>query len=165
MCYVRYVLRCKDDSLYCGITNDLEARIEKHSTGKGAKYTKSRGPFELVMVDEFGGKSQALKAECEFKKLSKKKKEEIVAERSEYQKGIIKRYYENKEDIDSQKLGEIVSELYLATSDVNKKRLWKSAGTSLLSLVADKPAMKVRAEKIIADKDLVELAKIVGEIF
>lgn len=48
MSWVVYILKCADDTLYTGITNDLEARIVKHESGKGAKYTRSRGPFELI---------------------------------------------------------------------------------------------------------------------
>ncbi|HYF51996.1 MAG TPA: hypothetical protein VEJ63_21485 [Planctomycetota bacterium] len=78
-----------------------------------------------------------------------------------YQKGIIKRYYENKEDINSQKLGEIVSELYLADSPAKAARLWKSAETALMNLGAN----KARVEKIVAAKDLQGLAKLVEELF
>jgi hypothetical protein len=78
-----------------------------------------------------------------------------------HQKGIIKRYYENKSDISTQKLGEIVSELYLETSPVKIERLWKSAEGALISLGAN----KARVEKIIAEKNLQTLAKLVEELF
>jgi hypothetical protein len=80
---------------------------------------------------------------------------------SSYQKGIIKRYYENKDDINSQKLGEIVSELYLADSPAKAARLWKSAETALTNLGAN----KARVDKIVAAKDLQGLAKLVEEMF
>lgn len=161
-----YVLRCVDGSLYCGITNRLHHRLDAHSAGKGAKYTRSRGPLELVYVEEHLNRPSAARAEYAFKQIPKGLKEMTVAkERTEYQKGVIKRYYEHKDDINAQKLGELVSELYLATSEVNKKRLWKSAGPALLGLVEGDPKLKVRAEKIIADKSVEELAKILGEIF
>jgi hypothetical protein len=80
---------------------------------------------------------------------------------SSYQKGIIKRYYENKDDINSQKLGEIVSELYLETSPAKVKRLWGSAETALLNL----GAKKERVDKIVAEKNLQALAKLVEELF
>ena len=48
-----YILRCSDDSLYTGWTNNLEKRIKAHSNGKGAKYTKARLPVELVYFEEF----------------------------------------------------------------------------------------------------------------
>ncbi|MBP04546.1 MAG: hypothetical protein CMA72_07165 [Euryarchaeota archaeon] len=74
-----YLLRCSDNSLYCGVTNDLEKRITKHSTGKGAKYTRSRLPVELVWSSSDTGKSTAHKAEYYIKQQSKKRKELLVA--------------------------------------------------------------------------------------
>ena len=76
--YYVYLLRCSDNSLYCGYTNDLEKRIKTHNEGKGAKYTKSRLPAYLCYCEEFSDKSDALKREIEIKKLSKKEKEELV---------------------------------------------------------------------------------------
>ncbi len=58
-----YLLKCSDHSLYCGITNDIQARIAKHNAGKGAKYTQSRLPVELVAVSKEYSKSDALKLE------------------------------------------------------------------------------------------------------
>jgi hypothetical protein len=80
---------------------------------------------------------------------------------SDYQKGIIKRYYENKENISTQKLGEVVSELYLETSPAKVTRLWASAEGALLKLGAN----KVRVEKIVAARDLQGLAKLTEELF
>jgi hypothetical protein len=80
---------------------------------------------------------------------------------SDYQKGIIKRYYENKENISTQKLGEVVSELYLETSPAKVTRLWASAEAALLKLGAN----KVRVEKIVAARDLQGLAKLTEELF
>ena len=78
-----------------------------------------------------------------------------------YQKGIINRYYEHKEDISSQKLGEIVSDLYMETDPAKAARKWKSAHTALLNLGAN----KARVEKIVAEKNLQALAKLVEELF
>ena len=58
-----YVVRCADDSLYCGITRDIVSRIEKHNAGKGAKYTQSRLPVELVAVSKALSKCDALRLE------------------------------------------------------------------------------------------------------
>lgn len=77
MFYV-YILKCGDGSFYCGYTNDIEKRLEKHKSGKGAKYTRSRLPLEIVYVEKFDNKSDALKRECEIKKLSRIKKEKLV---------------------------------------------------------------------------------------
>jgi len=58
-----YLLRCADGSLYCGISKDLEARIEQHNAGKGAKYTRSRLPVKLVATSNALSRSDALKVE------------------------------------------------------------------------------------------------------
>ena len=75
--YYFYLLRCSDNSLYSGITNDLENRIKAHNFGKGAKYTKSRRPVKLVYFEKLENKSMALKREAEVKKWSKTKKEKL----------------------------------------------------------------------------------------
>ena len=70
-----YIVRCeKDDSLYTGITNDLERRIQQHNGGKGARYTRGRGPITLVKFFEFLTKSEALKEEYRIKQLSREEK-------------------------------------------------------------------------------------------
>lgn len=74
-----YLLECGDGSLYCGSTNNLKNRINKHSSGKGAKYTRSHLPVKLVYFQELPDKSKAIKREVEIKKLSRKKKLELVA--------------------------------------------------------------------------------------
>jgi len=58
-----YLVKCADNSLYCGITNDINGRIEKHNVGKGAKYTQSRLPVELMVVSGELSKSDALTLE------------------------------------------------------------------------------------------------------
>ncbi|KAB2328863.1 GIY-YIG nuclease family protein [Cytobacillus depressus] len=77
-----YVLHCKDDTLYAGYTNNLEKRVRLHNEGKGAKYTRGRGPVELVYSKVFDNKSDALKAEYEFKQWSRKKKEEYLTNKT-----------------------------------------------------------------------------------
>lgn len=73
-----YMVRCKDDSLYTGWCKDLDQRVKTHNSGKGAKYTRSRLPVKLVYYEEINDMSEALKEEIRIKKLSKKKKEELV---------------------------------------------------------------------------------------
>lgn len=73
-----YILRCKDNSLYTGWCRDLDERIKKHNSGKGAKYTRAKGPCKLVYYEEISNKSEALKREVAIKKLSKVKKEDLV---------------------------------------------------------------------------------------
>ncbi len=78
--YFVYIVRCKDNSLYCGQTKDIEKRVKEHnsSTVKGAKYTKARRPVILVYVEQYPSLSLALKRECMIKKLTKKEKEVLI---------------------------------------------------------------------------------------
>lgn len=69
-----YILRCADDSLYTGITNDLEHRIEQHESGKGAKFTRGRGPLKIVYTESVETHSLALKREREIKALRRPQK-------------------------------------------------------------------------------------------
>ena len=69
-----YMLRCKDGSLYTGWTNDLEHLLAMHSSGRGAKYTRGRGPLELVYSEELPDKEAALRRECAIKKLRREQK-------------------------------------------------------------------------------------------
>ena len=69
-----YLLRCADDSLYCGWTTDLEGRIAAHNNGTGAKYTKSRRPVELVYFEEYENRHEALSREWHIKRLSRAEK-------------------------------------------------------------------------------------------
>ena len=73
-----YILRCSDGTLYSGWTNDLEARVKTHNAGKGAKYTRSRLPVELVYSEELESPSAAMRRECELKKLSRKEKLDLI---------------------------------------------------------------------------------------
>ncbi|MGB8658524.1 MAG: GIY-YIG nuclease family protein [Candidatus Zixiibacteriota bacterium] len=73
-----YILRCADSSFYSGITNNLEERLKEHSTGVGAKYTKTRLPVKLIYSEEFPDKSSACKREIEVKGWRKEKKEALV---------------------------------------------------------------------------------------
>ena len=76
-----YILKCKDDSLYTGWTNDLKKRITSHNAGKGAKYTKARRPVELVYYEEFQTRGEAMKREYAIKQLSRKEKEALIKTR------------------------------------------------------------------------------------
>lgn len=80
--WVLYVLRCADGTLYCGITNDLKRRLQQHESGKGARYTKGRGPLKLLRSWPAASHSCALKAELAFKALSKSAKEQKVTSRA-----------------------------------------------------------------------------------
>lgn len=76
--WVVYILLCSDNTLYTGITNDLTKRFDKHNRGLGAKYTRGRGPLEIVYTLEMEDKSSALKEEYRIKQLNKTKKLELV---------------------------------------------------------------------------------------
>jgi len=73
-----YVLECRDGTLYCGITTDVARRVKQHEEGKGARYTRGRGPGPLGRGWEGGGQSEALKAELAFKRLGRGRKLEVI---------------------------------------------------------------------------------------
>lgn len=74
-----YVLECLDGSYYCGITNDLTARLSAHNTGRGARYTRSRRPVSVIYRERRASKGAALRREAEIKQLTRKQKEELVS--------------------------------------------------------------------------------------
>ena len=78
-----YILRCGDGSLYTGVTDDFPRRLEAHRSGKGAKYTRGRGPLEPVYREDCPDMSAALKREYAIKRLSRAEKLRLVMQ-SEY---------------------------------------------------------------------------------
>ena len=74
-----YVARCADDSLYTGIALDVAARIRMHDEGKGARYTRGRGPLVVCVQRRCGSKGEALRLEAAIKKLAREVKERLVA--------------------------------------------------------------------------------------
>lgn len=74
-----YILRCKDGSLYTGITTDVGKRLEVHRSGHGAKYTRGRGPLELVYREVCGTHSDALKREWVVKHLPRGRKQALIS--------------------------------------------------------------------------------------
>lgn len=79
MGWVVYILRCADDTLYTGITNDLDRRLSLHASGKGAKYTKGRAPLNLIHREDYETKSLAAKRESEIKSLTRQAKLALAA--------------------------------------------------------------------------------------
>lgn len=77
-CYM-YIVRCRDDSLYTGWTNHLVERIAAHNAGKGARYTKSRRPVELVYYETFGTKEEAMSREFHVKRLTREEKLKLIS--------------------------------------------------------------------------------------
>lgn len=76
-----YLLRCCDGSLYCGWTSHLEERLKAHNQGKGAKYTRSRRPVELIYYEEFPTKEQAMSREYAIKQLTRTQKLKLISDR------------------------------------------------------------------------------------
>lgn len=74
-----YILRCGDGTLYTGIAVDVDRRFAAHVQGKGAKYTRGRGPLQLLYREECGDHSQALRRELQVKALSRQEKEQLIA--------------------------------------------------------------------------------------
>lgn len=81
MSWYVYMLRCGDSTLYTGITDDVERRLAAHRSGRGAKYTRGRGPLELVWQEEVPDKSAALRREYQIKRLTKQEKEGLIAKK------------------------------------------------------------------------------------
>lgn len=73
-----YIVRCSDDSLYTGWTNDLEKRLRAHNEGKGARYTKSRRPVELVYYETFETKEEAMSREWAIKHMNREQKKRLL---------------------------------------------------------------------------------------
>ena len=73
-----YIVRCRDGSLYSGITNDLEGRLKEHNKGIEAKYTSARRPVTLVYCERYGNVSEARRREEQVKRWSQAKKERLI---------------------------------------------------------------------------------------
>lgn len=74
-----YILRCADDTLYTGVTNDMERRLAMHEKGTGAKYTRGRGPYEIIHTEIFATRGDALRREAAIKACSREDKLALAA--------------------------------------------------------------------------------------
>jgi putative endonuclease len=74
-----YILKCKNNTLYTGITNNLKKRFKAHSEGKGARYTRIFGVLKIVYTEKLRTRSRALKRECQIKSMTKKQKLALIA--------------------------------------------------------------------------------------
>ena len=83
---VTYILKCSDNSLYTGCTNDIKHRLKMHNEGKGAKYTRGRGPVQLVYLEEFDTKQEAMSKEAKIKRLTRKEKLLLIENYQQEQK-------------------------------------------------------------------------------
>ena len=118
--WVVYLIRCADKSLYCGITNNLEKRLAEHGSGKGAKYTRSRRPVELVADSSKMSKSDALKFEYRIKQLpSGKKIIELIEDAGETETAIKKELDKVGKEIRA--LAKKVEKLIVATESAARK--------------------------------------------
>jgi putative endonuclease len=77
--YFTYILRCNEGILYTGYTNNLQQRLNKHNQGKGAKFTRGRGPVEIVYVEEFPTRGEAIAREIKIKKMRRPEKLKMIA--------------------------------------------------------------------------------------
>ena len=78
MHWLVYMLECSDNSIYTGITNNLENRLKKHQSGDGAKYLRGRLPIKIIYKELFINRSEATKREIAIKKMSKKEKKILI---------------------------------------------------------------------------------------
>lgn len=89
MKYFFYILRCSDNSLYCGMTNNLENRLRDHNGSKGAKYLRAKKPFQLVYSEEYPDIKSAMQRELQVKKWTKVKKEALIQGNKSLLKNVI----------------------------------------------------------------------------
>lgn len=75
-------MQCRDKTLYCGYTNNLDKRLAVHNSGKGAKYTKIRLPVKLVYSESFATKSEAMKREYQIKQYTRLQKLDLINEKN-----------------------------------------------------------------------------------
>lgn len=73
-----YLTRCGDDTLYCGITTDVDRRVREHNQGRGARYTRTRTPVELVYAECHPDRATASKREYEIKQMTRQEKDDLV---------------------------------------------------------------------------------------
>ncbi len=80
MLYYVYIIRCKDGSYYTGYAKDPEERFKLHKKGLGARYTRIHEPEQLVYLEQFVSRSQAIKRERKIKALTHKRKHQLISE-------------------------------------------------------------------------------------
>jgi len=79
-----YILKCTDDSLYTGITNDPRKRFREHVSGKGGRYTRSHRPVKIVYLERSSNRSKALKREARIKRMRKQDKSSLIKEQTNF---------------------------------------------------------------------------------
>ena len=143
--WVVYLIRCSDESLYCGITNNLKNRLTVHNSGKGAKYTRSRRPIEFVGASFKMTKSDALKLEYRIKQIPASKK---IFELIKGEDKITMNLKKNLQAVirELNKLAKNVDRLIIALDKLEKPKA---------KTVKTKPAKKVAAKKPVTAVDAV----------
>ena len=145
--WVVYLIRCSDESLYCGSTNNLKNRLETHNSGKGAKYTRFRRPVELVGASSEMTKSGALRLEYRVKQVpSSRKIYELIKEENEMTKNLKKNLQTINREIKA--LSKKVDQMVVAIGKLEKPKTKAVKVKSVKKTVAKaKPLKKVAAKK------------------
>lgn len=78
MAYYFYIVRCKDDTLYCGSTKNIENRIKLHNSGRGSVYVRTRGGGEIIYSETYKTLAEAMRREIQIKKWAREKKEDLI---------------------------------------------------------------------------------------
>jgi putative endonuclease len=150
--WVVYLIRCSDESLYCGITNNLKNRLAEHNSGRGAKYTRSRRPVELVGTSFEVTKSDALKLEYRVKQVPASKKNfELTNEENKMPKNLLKDLRAVNKDLKT--LSKKVDKMIVAVGKLEKpKAKVAKAKPAKKTAPKAKPLKKVPAKKPAAKK-------------
>jgi putative endonuclease len=150
--WVVYLIQCSDESLYCGITNNLKNRLAAHNLGRGAKYTRSRRPVELVGASSKMTKSDALKLEYRVKQVPASKKNfELTKEENKMPKNLLKDLRAVNKDLKT--LSKKVDKIIVAVGKVEKpKAKATKAKPAKKTAPKTKPVKKVAAKKPAAKK-------------
>lgn len=106
-----YIVRCADGTLYTGWTNDLKKRIKAHNAGKGAKYTKTRRPVELVYFEHFATKEEAMSREYHIKQLKHAQKQALIDEMNKNNK--IRRMLQQSSISEAQQTAQSMTNTYM----------------------------------------------------
>ena len=150
--WVVYLIRCSDESLYCGITNNLKNRLEAHNSGRGAKYTRSRRPVELVGVSSEMTKSDTLKLEYRVKQVpSSRKIYELTKGENEMTKNLKKSLQAVNREIKA--LSKKVDQMVVAVGKLEKpKAKTVKAKPAKKTVAKAKPVKKAVAKKVAVKK-------------
>ena len=153
--WVVYLIRCSDESLYCGVTNNLKNRLAAHNLGKGAKYTRSRRPVELVGASSGMTKSDALKLEYQIKQVptSKKNFELTKGEEKMTMNNLKKELQAVNREIKA--LSKKVDGMVVAVGKLEKPKATKAKPVKK-TVVKAKPVKKVAAQKAPVKKVVVK---------